>query len=141
MTPSNWMIFAAGLAFGTASGLLLLLTGQMAGFSGVFRGVLMPERTSFGWKAPFLAGAVLSGGIAAHLVPGAVPSEYETPMVVVLLGGLLVGIGSRMGNGCTSGHGVCGVGRMSRRSITATATFVATGIAAVALRALMMGGA
>jgi uncharacterized membrane protein YedE/YeeE len=140
MTPSNWTILAAGLAFGTASGLLLLLTGQIAGFSGVFRGVLMPERRAFGWKAPFLAGAVVSGGIAAQLVPGAVPSQWEAPMVIALLGGLLVGFGAHMGNGCTSGHGVCGVGRLSRRSLAATSTFVATGIVAVALTNLMMGG-
>jgi uncharacterized membrane protein YedE/YeeE len=138
--PSNWIIFASGLAFGTASGLLLVLNGRIAGFSSVFGGVLIPERGSFAWKALFLAGVVLAGSVASRVFPGAVPSDYGVPIVILLLGGFLVGFGARMGNGCTSGHGVCGVGRLSKRSLVATSTFVATGSVAVAAMKMMMGG-
>jgi uncharacterized membrane protein YedE/YeeE len=138
--PSNWTIFASGLAFGTASGLLLLLNGRIAGFSGVLGGVLIPERGSFGWKALFLAGVVLAGSVASWVFPGAVPSDYGVPIAILLLGGFLVGFGARMGNGCTSGHGVCGVGRLSKRSLVATATFVGTGFLAVTAMKMMTGG-
>lgn len=140
MQPSNFIIFLGGLAFGTASGLLLLLNGRIAGFSSMLAGVLMPERDSLSWKAFFVAGAVVAGAVTAPLFPGAVPATYETPFEVVLVGGFLVGVGTRVGNGCTSGHGVCGMGRLSKRSIVATLTFVTTGIVAVAFMRFVVGG-
>ena len=140
--PTNWIVFASGLAFGLASGLLLMFNGRIAGFSGVFRGVLMPDRDSFDWKLLFLTGAVVGGTICSYLLPGAIPSAYGGGSVaVVLLGGFLVGVGTRIGNGCTSGHGVCGFARLSKRSILATLVFVVAGVIAVALMNTMHGGA
>lgn len=137
--PSSLTMLASGLAFGTAAGLLLLLNGRIAGFSGIFRGVVMYEGRADEWKAFFLAGVIAAGGVASRAFPGAVPDHYEASLGLIVLAGLIVGMGTRIGNGCTSGHGVCGVGRLSKRSIVATVAFLASGVLTVTIMNAMGG--
>lgn len=120
-----------GVLIGVSASVMLLLDGKIAGISGVFAGVLKPIKGDTAWKACFLAG-LLAGGLLLRI---ALPSAFDfgilRPWGTLLLAGFLVGFGTRLGNGCTSGHGVCGVSRGSVRSMVATATFVATGVVVV----------
>lgn len=128
-----------GALIGCAASLLLLLTGRIAGVSGILGGaVLASQPGERGWRVAFLAGLVGAGAVLAALRP----AWFAGPVVgggaglgigLAIVGGLLVGVGTSLGNGCTSGHGVCGVSRLSRRSLVATATFMAAGVATVAL--------
>jgi uncharacterized membrane protein YedE/YeeE len=108
---------------------LLFFLGRVAGISGILWGVMAePDRH---WRVFFLMGLLL-GGVVVHAVLGMpVPAQSSTPLPLVVFSGLLVGFGTRMGGGCTSGHGVCGIGRQSLRSIVATATFMVTGVLTV----------
>jgi uncharacterized membrane protein YedE/YeeE len=114
----DWLHFtplaslAGGLLIGLGAALLLLANGRIAGISGIVGGLLRPARGDIGWRLAFLLGLLAS------------------PLLVAA-GGLLVGIGTRLGGGCTSGHGICGIARLSKRSIAATATFMATAIVVV----------
>ena len=110
---------------GLASALLLVARGRIAGVSGIV-GSLLQSREDRGWRLAFVGGLVLSGVVAAIVAPSAVGASVRgTPLVIVA--GLLVGFGTRLGSGCTSGHGVCGVGRLSARSLVAVVTFMTTG--------------
>lgn len=124
-----------GALIGAAAVLLMALNGRIAGVSGIVAGVLAPlrgeGRADFSWRLAFVAGL-----IAAPLLYGlargeAVSVSTPHPLWMMALGGVLVGYGTRLGSGCTSGHGVCGVARLSKRSAAATATFMATAIATV----------
>ena len=128
-----------GLLLGASAMWLLLSVGRIAGISGVIWGALAgPERS---WRWMFLIGLLL-GGVITHFVIGkALPDPSRTPMWIVAVSGLLVGMGTRMGGGCTSGHGVCGLGQRSPRSAVATLTFMALGIITVAVMQMMSGGA
>jgi uncharacterized membrane protein YedE/YeeE len=130
LTP--WSALFGGVLIGIAASLLLLASGRVAGISGILGGVLVRARGDVGWRLWFLAGLLIAGAVAAALQPDALGSSPRS-LPWVVLSGLLVGVGTRLGNGCTSGHGVCGVSRLAPRSIAATATFIAAGIAAVAL--------
>lgn len=133
---------AGGLLIGTAAGLLLVLTGRIAGVSGMAARAVRIADQGPPWlqAAGFLVG--LQGGaliVALALHAPAITITSSFPLLIA--GGLLVGFGTRLGNGCTSGHGVCGLARLSRRSIAATATFMAAGIATVfVLRRLLGAG-
>ena len=128
-----------GVLIGVAAVFLLLAIGRIAGVAGVFGGLLAGKRDS-GWRASFLAGLLLAGIAAAVWVPGKLGvSPHSLPTLAVA--GLLVGFGTQLGNGCTSGHGVCGIGRFSPRSIAATLTFMVVAIATVALWRLAGGAA
>ena len=118
-----------GLTLGVAAMWLLFSLGRVAGISGILWGVMAgPDRH---WRVFFLMG-LLIGGVVIHAVLGMpVPAQSSTPLPLVVRSGLLVGFGTRMGGGCTSGHGVCGIGRQSLRSIVATATFMVTGVLTV----------
>lgn len=131
-----------GVLIGTSALLLLWLGGRIAGVSGIVGGLLTAPRSDRAWRVLFLLGLVL-GGAALRLVdPAALPRDLPAPSPVVALGGLLVGWGSRAANGCTSGHGVCGLGRRSPRSLVAVVVFMSTGVlAANLLRPLLLGGA
>ena len=124
---------AGGLLIGTAAALLLVLNGGIAGVSGMLGGLLDargPGRTA---RISFVLGLPL-GAIGFVLLTGSpVPVDVESSLPVLVVAGLLVGFGTRLGSGCTSGHGVCGVARLSRRSITATAVFMAVAAATVFL--------
>ena len=123
---------AGGMLIGLSASLLLVGTGRVAGISNILGGVALPQRGDVGWRVLFLLGLLAAGGLAALLVPESIGSSPR-PLVVLAVAGLLVGIGTRLGSGCTSGHGVCGVSRLSMRSLIATVTFVIVGMATVAL--------
>lgn len=121
-TPSSAL--AGGALIGASASAALLLSGRVAGISGIVAGLIKPEDTH--WRAQFLAG-LLAGGVILFV---AYPSALRVPAVplgLLAIAGLLVGVGTRIGGGCTSGHGVCGISRFSVRSIVATCTFMMTG--------------
>jgi uncharacterized membrane protein YedE/YeeE len=124
---------AGGALCGASAGLLLLVNGRIAGNSSIVAGLLKPWRKENRWRLAWVAG-LLAGAVALFAVH---PSTFAMPATMaawkVAVAGLLVGFGTRLGNGCTAGHGVCGVGRMSPRSIVATAAFFATGTLTVTL--------
>ena len=129
---NSWMLaLAGGVVIGTAATLLLWLTGRIAGISGILGGVLMPRSGEFAWRAAFLIGLIGAGAAYLWAVPAAYVPRQGFPPVLLVIAGLLVGFGTRMGNGCTSGHGVCGLSRLSVRSLAATLTFIATGAVTV----------
>jgi len=105
--------------------------GRIAGISGILNGLGSAPRSDRGWRAAFLLGLMVAGGLAIQFISHA-PSRMQTGSTPMLLfAGLLVGFGTRMGNGCTSGHGVCGLGRLSWRSLAAVLTFVIFAMATV----------
>src|SRR5690242_6253231 len=112
-----------GILIGAASGLVFLLLGRIAGVTGILTGSWPAPRRWWTWRAAFLAGLVLAGAVGARLAPDHVVGS-AAPLPIALAAGLLVGFGARYGGDCTSGHGVCGVGRLSRRSIAGCATFM-----------------
>lgn len=118
---------AAGALFGAGAGLLLIANGRIAGISGIAAGALRPRRGDFAWRALFVFGLLVGGSVALRLAPGAILLDSPRPLAWLVVAGLCIGVGARLANGCTSGHGVCGVGRLSRRSLVATATFTAAG--------------
>jgi uncharacterized membrane protein YedE/YeeE len=120
---------AGGVLIGLSATLLLWLNGRIAGVSGVLDGALSHRSGDTAWRIAFLAGLAIAGGAYVALVPGAPTPRTDFPRVGLIVSGLLVGFGTRMGNGCTSGHGVCGLGRLSVRSLAAVATFMATAMA------------
>jgi hypothetical protein len=127
---STWLVaLAGGVLIGLSATLLLWLNGRVAGVSGILNGVLFPKRHDIAWRAAFLFGLIVAAGLYIALVPGAPQPRTDFPRAGLVVAGLLVGFGTRMGNGCTSGHGVCGIGRLSVRSIAAVLTFMATAIA------------
>jgi uncharacterized membrane protein YedE/YeeE len=130
-----------GVMIGLASAMLLLFNGKIAGVSGVAGNLLAPSRGDIAWRVAFVAGLVL-GGVALYVaMPGSFGVEVTRSLPVVALAGLLVGFGSRLGSGCTSGHGVCGLSRLSPRSLVSVVTFMATGAIVVFLTRTIFGGA
>ena len=126
-----------GILLGLSAIWLLLTLGRVAGISGIAWGSIAgPER---GWRWLFLVGLLL-GGLLTHTVIGQpLPDESTAPTWLIAISGLLVGMGTRMGGGCTSGHGVCGLGRRSPRSLTATLTFMTLGIVTVFVMQNLIG--
>jgi uncharacterized membrane protein YedE/YeeE len=128
-----------GALIGLAAVLLMLTTGRIAGISGIFGGCLDFGTTDKGWRIAFIGGLVLAP-LTGNLVGVPLPlPEMPTTWVVILAAGLLVGFGTRLGAGCTSGHGICGIARLSPRSIVATGIFMLTAIAIVALTRHVFG--
>lgn len=126
---SAWLTpLAGGILIGLAATLLLWLNGRIAGISGIVGGVLLPRAGETAWRLLFLLGLIGAGAAWLLLVPGAYTPRQGFPVWMLVVAGLLVGFGTRMGNGCTSGHGVCGLGRLSPRSFAAVLTFMATAI-------------
>jgi uncharacterized membrane protein YedE/YeeE len=120
---------AGGALIGLAAAIFLLANGRIAGISGIVAGLLRPVSRDWQWRAAFLAGMVLAP-IVARL--GVMPKiEVAASPVTLIVAGFLVGIGTRYGSGCTSGHGVCGLSRLSLRSLAATIAFMATGFMTV----------
>ena len=128
MIEVNWIAaLAGGLLIGLSATILLAFDGRIAGISGMVNGAIKfkPEEN---WRWLFIAGMLVGGSIYEYLFTSApTPLSFFAPGAMIF-GGLLVGFGTRMGNGCTSGHGVCGLGRLSFRSLTATITFMLTAI-------------
>ncbi len=125
-----WTALAGGMLIGLAASLFILLGGRIAGISGILGGLLRPARGDVAWRLLFLAGIVLVP-FGWSLVAALPAARIDADGATLLVAGLLVGIGTRYGAGCTSGHGVCGVARLSPRSLAATATFVAAGFLTV----------
>jgi hypothetical protein len=122
---------AGGLMVGVAAGAVLLLNGRVAGISGMISSLVGPRRADAGWQAMFLLGLVVSGVLLSIADPGALPGAARISRPLMLVSGLLVGFGARLGGGCTSGHSLCGTGRLSLRSLVATSLFVLTGAVSV----------
>lgn len=142
MAEFDWLsALAGGALIGLAATLLLAGVGRIAGISGIL-GAVLARPAGPAWRWLFLVGLV--AGAAAHqwLEPGAVTPRSGFPAAILVIAGLLVGVGTRLGSGCTSGHGVCGVARLSRRSLVATLVFVGVAMAVVWLvrHGLVPGG-
>ncbi len=132
---------AGGALIGLAAALLLGLNGRIAGVSSILGGLLAPGGEGRPWRGAFAAGLLAGGLLLALLAPEALPRQQEFPgLPVLLLAGLLVGYGAALARGCTSGHGICGLARLSRRSLAATATFMASALATVAVVRHLLGG-
>ena len=130
-TPVSGLI--GGLLIGLAVALMLLLNGRMAGISGIVGGLVNPKAGDLGWRAAFVVGLPL-GALTYILVAGGPTSvDVLASPPAILIGGLLVGFGTRMGSGCTSGHGLCGLALFSRRSVIATAVFFGVAMVTVFL--------
>ena len=131
---------AGGLLIGASAALLLLLNGRIAGISGILGGLLPPRSGDIVWRAAFIAGLVLAPVLYAALGSSLPPVSVATSPALLAVAGLLVGFGARLGAGCTSGHGVCGIGRGSPRSLVATAVFIIVAIATVFVTRHVAGG-
>jgi uncharacterized protein len=123
---------AGGVLIGLAAALLLLMNGRIAGISGIVGGLLRPVKGDIAWRLAFVFG--LAASPAAYALFAPMPAaQIDAGSGALVLAGLLVGVGTRYGSGCTSGHGVCGLSRLSPRSAAATATFMAAGFVTVYL--------
>jgi uncharacterized membrane protein YedE/YeeE len=125
-----WSAAIGGVVIGIAAALLVLVNGRIAGISGIVGGMLRPRPDDFAWRLAFLAG-LLVAPLAYATVVALPPVTIEAGYPVLIAAGLLVGIGTRVGSGCTSGHGVCGLSRLSPRSLVATLSFMAAGFITV----------
>jgi uncharacterized membrane protein YedE/YeeE len=124
---------AGGALIGISASLLLALNGKVAGISGIVSGLLSPTRGEVAWRALFVVGLLAGGAAAYRVMPERFDASAAPAMPLVALAGVLVGAGTRIGNGCTSGHGVCGISRIAPRSIAATITFMLTGALTVVI--------
>ena len=132
--------FIGGLLIGTSAALFLVLNGRIAGISGILGGLIYPARSEIGWRLAFLAGLFAAPPAYVGL-GGALPAVVlEGPLGILIVAGLIVGFGTRLGAGCTSGHGVCGIGRGSPRSLAATAVFMTTAILTVFVTRHVLAG-
>ena len=127
-----WAALAGGILLGLASAMFILVTGRILGISGIVGGLLRPKTGDAGWRISFVLG-MLTAPLLYMLVAGPVPATIDAGWGTVVLAGLLVGVGTRYGSGCTSGHGVCGLSRLSPRSLAATLSFMGAGFAIVFL--------
>ena len=125
-----WSAIAGGVLIGIAATIFLLVNGRIAGISGILGGLLRPSIPDIGWRVAFLAGLIIAPSLYAAFVymPGL---KIDADYVTLFIAGLMVGVGTRYAGGCTSGHGVCGLSRLSPRALVATVAFIAAGIATV----------
>lgn len=129
-----------GGLIGLAAIVLLAANGRIAGVSGIVGGLIAPARGDVGWRLCFVAGLVFGGVVVRALFAEPFRGLDATPLAPLAVAGLLVGFGASLGSGCTSGHGVCGVSRLSPRSIVATMTFMAAGALTVLVVRHVLGG-
>ncbi len=139
MHPYIGGLMGGGL-IGLSAVLLLWLNGRIAGISGIFNGVLNPIPGDAAWRIIFLAGLIAGAALYTRLFPAPFSPQVNLSVISLIAGGLLVGFGTRMGGGCTSGHGICGIARLSIRSSVATIVFLAAGIVTVFLVRHVFGG-
>ncbi len=128
-----WASLAGGILLGLASALFILVNGRILGISGILGGLLLPKGTDAGWRVAFLLGMLAAPVTLAWIAPADLITAptIDAGYAAVVIAGLLVGYGTRLGSGCTSGHGVCGLSRLSPRSLLATGSFMAAGFAIV----------
>lgn len=125
-----WASLAGGAAIGTAAALLILFNGRIAGISGIVGGLLTLKKGDMGWRFAFISG-LITAPFVWQLFSSLPTLEIDGSLAVMALAGLIVGIGTRYGSGCTSGHGVCGLSRLSPRSVVATLVFMGAGFITV----------
>lgn len=138
----SWIRAAVGGAMiGLAAALMVVFNGRIAGVSGVLGGLVLDRKGSeLPWRALFLGGLMLGALLIMVVRPDLAEATLQTGWLGMVVAGLIVGFGTRMGSGCTSGHGVCGIGRLSQRSIVATCTFMIAGFATVFVLRHLLGG-
>ena len=136
-TPGSSLI--GGLLIGASAALFLVLNGRIAGISGILGGLLHPTRSEVRWRLAFLAGLFIAPLVYVAVGGALPPVELDASLPLLIVAGLIVGFGTRLGAGCTSGHGVCGIGRGSPRSLAATAVFMVTAIATVFVTRHLIG--
>ncbi len=129
-----------GALIGFSSVLLMLFTGRIAGISGIFSGLLNLSSEDKSWRVAFIAGLILAPLIAGAIGYGMATPKLPASWVIISVAGVLVGFGTRLGGGCTSGHGICGISRLSTRSIVATVVFMTTAVITVAVTHHVLGG-
>ena len=133
-----WSALAGGALIGIAAAIFILFNGRIAGITGIAGGLLRPKAQDIGWRFAFIAGLVVSPLVWQLFRP--LPDiEIATSNSLLAIAGLIVGISTRYGSGCTSGHGVCGISRLSPRSIVATLAFMATGFLTVYVMRHLLG--
>jgi uncharacterized protein len=125
-----WLSLAGGMLIGLAAAMLVLFSGRVAGISGIVGGLLPPHRGDAAWRVAFVAGLLAAPALAA-LAGWRVVPRIDAGLATLAAAGLLVGVGTSYGSGCTSGHGVCGLSRLSPRSLVATLAFMAAGMLTV----------
>ena len=144
MTDAELHLGAAllgGVLIGIASSVLLLASGRIAGVSGILGRSFFPAAGDLGWRVAFLLGLPLGAWCVGRVLPATAALEITGSTPLLVAGGLLVGLGTQIGSGCTSGHGICGISRGSRRSFVATATFMAVAAITVFIVRHLLGGA
>jgi len=134
--------FAGGVLIGLAGVLFLFFNGKIAGISGIFGGLLTAQKGDTAWRMIFVAGLMV-GALCHPWINGefGATGQLDRTTLAIIVAGLLVGVGARLGSGCTSGHGVCGIGRMAPRSIVATFLFVSAGVLTAVIVNHVFGGA
>ncbi len=139
---NGWLAgLSGGILIGVSATLLLWANGRIAGISGIVEGLTAAPRGDRAWRWAFLAGLAGAGALTLHAMKGVVPWPAPALTPSLLVAGVLVGFGTSLGSGCTSGHGVCGLGRLSKRSLVAVITFIATAMATVYITRHVLGGA
>nr|WP_281433680.1 YeeE/YedE family protein [Methylosinus sp. H3A] len=133
-----WSAAAGGVAIGLAAGLMILLLGRIAGVSGIVAGLLPPAKGDVSWRVAFILGLVASAALL-RLAGAAATPVFDIGYDATIVAGLLVGFGTRLGGGCTSGHGVCGLSRLSPRALVATLAFMASGALTIFVLRHIMG--
>lgn len=132
-----WSALFGGMLLGISATILMLFKGKVAGISGIVSGAITPSSVDKGWRIQFIIGLIAGGFLTNWLVQpelSGIPAHYSSSIVTMLLAGLLVGLGTKLGNGCTSGHGICGMGRFSIRFMIATLTFMLVAAVTVYIR-------
>jgi len=140
MLNSILMAILGGAMIGLAASAMLLFVGRIAGISGIVGGLLRPNPGDSAWRISFVGGLLVGGLLLVAFLPEAIGIPTGRSLPALAVAGLLVGFGVRMGNGCTSGHGVCGLSRLSARSLIATMTFMGVGFATATTIELLTGG-
>jgi uncharacterized membrane protein YedE/YeeE len=128
-----WLSLGGGILLGLASAAFILVNGRILGISGILGGLLVPRLGDIGWRIAFLLGIAAAPFVSALLLPSGYMKapRIEAGYIAIAIAGLLVGFGTRYGSGCTSGHGVCGLSRLSPRSLVSTLTFMGLGFLVV----------
>jgi uncharacterized protein len=129
-----------GVLIGLAASLMMLFNGRVTGISGIMAGIIQPKKFDIGWRVSFLSGLLLGGFALVIFRPEAFIQESSAKWGDYIFAGVLVGFGTLLGNGCTSGHGVCGISRFSIRSLMATVTFIIFGILSLLVFKYVRGG-
>ena len=129
-----------GAIIGIAVSLMLIFNGRVTGISGIVAGVLKPIKNDISWRMAFILGLIFGGIVLKILKPDVFVLAANVSNVDYIIAGILVGFGTLLGNGCTSGHGVCGISQLSLRSILATMTFIGFGVLSVLLFKMLRGG-